>query len=160
MSGSTTRIPRSSLPIPVAERNWKPLVLAAVCTSTGVATWSFVIGGSAAYYLGAVAGMIAMAAGALLGQMLTNLATVPVAAKHGIETTTWTKPQLGSRGSVIGLALLLGGFYAVASLFGAAPGAAAGVYAGIAFNCAAVAAALALLGYALWLLVRRQSGRC
>ena len=57
----------------------------------------------------------------------------------------------------LGLALLLGGFYAVASLFGAAPGAAAGVYAGIAFNCAAVAAALALLGYALWLLVRRQS---
>ena len=107
MSGSTTRIPRSSLPIPVAERNWKPLVLAAVCTSTGVATWSFVIGGSAAFYLGAVAGMIAMAAGALLGQMLTNLATVPVAAKHGIETTTWTKPQLGSRGSWIGLALLL-----------------------------------------------------
>lgn len=57
----------------------------------------------------------------------------------------------------LGLALLLGGFYAVASLFGAAPGAAAGVYAGIAFNCAAVAAALALLGYALWLLVQRQS---
>lgn len=103
----TTRISRSSLPLLLAERNWKPLVLAAVCTSTGVATWSFVIGGSAAIYVGAVAGMIAMTAGALLGQMLVNLATVPVATKHGIETTTSTKPQLGSRGSVIGLGLLL-----------------------------------------------------
>lgn len=48
-----------------------------------------------------------MFAGALLGQLLVNLATVPVSTKHGIETTMSTKPQLGTRGSYIGLALLL-----------------------------------------------------
>lgn len=82
-------------------------MLSTVCTSTGVATWSFVIGGSAAFYLGAGQGMLAMFAGALIGQLLVTLATVPASTKHGLETTISTKPQLGTRGVYIGLALLL-----------------------------------------------------
>lgn len=103
----TTRIARNSLPLRLTERNWNPWILATVCTSTGVATWSFVIGGSAAFYVDAITGMIAMIAGALLGQLLVNLATVPSSTKHGIETVQSTKPQLGTRGSIIGLGLLL-----------------------------------------------------
>lgn len=101
-----TTVPRSSLPLPLAERNWNSFLLATVCTSTGIATWSFVIGGNAALYLGAKMGMFAMMAGALVGQLLVTLATVPVSTKFGIETTVSTKPQLGVRGVYVGLALM------------------------------------------------------
>ncbi len=82
-------------------------MLGTVCTSTGVATWAFVIGGSAALYLNARMGLIAMVAGALIGQLLVTLATTPVSTKFGIETTVSTKPQLGVRGIYIGLFLML-----------------------------------------------------
>lgn len=104
---SSASVPRSSLPLPLADRTWSSFILGTVCTSTGVATWSFVIGGSAALYLGAGAGIIAMIAGALIGQLLVTLATVPPSTKFGIETTISTKPQLGVRGVYIGLFMML-----------------------------------------------------
>ncbi|MQA04948.1 MAG: hypothetical protein GEV07_20245 [Streptosporangiales bacterium] len=103
----TTTVPKSSLPVPVAERNWSSFVLGTVCTSTGIATWSFVIGGTAALFLNAKMGMLAMAAGALIGQYLVTLATAPVSTKHGVETTLSTKPQLGSRGAYVGLLVMI-----------------------------------------------------
>lgn len=104
--GLATSVPRSSLPLPVAERNWSSFVLGTVCTSTGIATWSFVIGGTAALYLNARMGMLAMIAGALIGQYLVTMATAPVSTKFGIETTVSTKPQLGVRGVYVGLLLM------------------------------------------------------
>jgi NCS1 family nucleobase:cation symporter-1 len=103
---STTLVPRSSLPLPLAQRTWGGFVLGAVCATAGVATWSFVVGGSAAYYLDARMGAAAMIAGGLIGQLLVTLATVPISTKHGIETVVSTKPQLGTRGSGIGLFML------------------------------------------------------
>lgn len=105
-SDLATSVPRSSLPLPVAGRNWSSFVLGTVCTSTGIATWSFVIGGTAALYLNAGMGMLAMMAGALIGQYLVTLATAPVSTKFGIETTVSTKPQLGVRGVYVGLLLM------------------------------------------------------
>ncbi|MGH3360224.1 MAG: cytosine permease, partial [Nocardioidaceae bacterium] len=74
-----------------------------VCTTAGIATWSFVVGGAAAYYLDATMGTLAMLAGGLIGQLLVTLATVPASTKFGIETVISTKPQLGIRGSYIAL---------------------------------------------------------
>jgi NCS1 family nucleobase:cation symporter-1 len=88
------------------ERIWTGWVLGAVCATAGVATWSFVVGGSAAYYLDARMGAAAMIAGGLVGQLLVTLATVPMSTRHGVETVVSTKPQLGTRGSNIGLFML------------------------------------------------------
>lgn len=103
MSRSTLKIRSSSLPIPVVERNWNGFVLGAVCTTVGIATWSFVVGGSSAFYLDAKMGAAAMLAGGLIGQLLITLATLPPSTKHGLETVISTKPQLGVRGSYIAL---------------------------------------------------------
>lgn len=103
MRSTGIRVARSSLPLPVRQRNWSGFVLGAVCTTAGIATWSFVVGGSAASYLDAKMGTVAMLAGGLIGQMLVTLATVPSSTTYGIETVISTKPQLGSRGSYLGL---------------------------------------------------------
>lgn len=105
MSGTKIRVRRSSLPIPLAERNWGGVVLGTVCATASIATWSFVVGGTSASYLGATMGAAAMLAGGLIGQLLVSLATVPVSTKHGIETVISTKPQLGVRGSYLALFL-------------------------------------------------------
>ncbi|WP_069814414.1 cytosine permease [Streptomyces sp. TP-A0874] len=97
------RIRKSSLPIPLGERDWNGFVLGAVCATAGIATWSFVVGGASAFYLNAKMGAAAMLAGGLIGQLLVTLATVPPSTKHGIETVISTKPQLGTRGSYIAL---------------------------------------------------------
>jgi len=57
-------------------------------------------------YLPAGVGTIVMIAGALVGILMIFLATVPVATKYGIDSVAATKPQLGTRGSWISLALL------------------------------------------------------
>lgn len=105
MTSSQTRIkiPKSSLPLPLKERNWNGFVLGAVCTTAGIATWSFVVGGTSASYLDAKMGVAAMLAGGLIGQFLISLATIPPSTKFGIETVISTKPQLGSRGSYLAL---------------------------------------------------------
>ncbi len=87
----------------MGERNWTGFVLGSVCTTAGIATWSFVVGGSSASYLDAKMGTVAMLAGGLIGQLLVTLATVPASTKFGIETVMSTKPQLGMRGSHLAL---------------------------------------------------------
>lgn len=92
-----------SLPVPLAERTWSPWLAGAVCATAAIATWSFVVGGFVAYYLGAREGTAAMIAGALLGQLVVTLAQVPPTTKHGIETMGTTKPQFGVRGAYVTL---------------------------------------------------------
>ena len=99
----TVRVARSTLPTPLGERNWTGFVLGSVCTTAGIATWSFVVGGSSAFYLDAKMGTVAMLAGGLIGQFLVTLATIPASTKFGIETVISTKPQLGIRGSYLAL---------------------------------------------------------
>lgn len=92
-----------SLPVPLAERNWGGWLAAAVAMTAGVASWSFVVGGFTAYYVDARQGTSTMIAGALIGQLLVTLSQVPVVTKYGIETLGTTKPQLGVKGSILGL---------------------------------------------------------
>ncbi|QVQ50056.1 cytosine permease [Spiractinospora alimapuensis] len=103
MSRPALKMRSSSLPVPLGDRNWNGFVLGAVCTTVGIATWSFVVGTSSAYYLDAKMGAAAMLAGGIIGQLLITLATVPASTKYGLETVTTTKPQLGVRGSYIAL---------------------------------------------------------
>lgn len=103
MGQSRVRVAKSSLPMPLGDRNWNGFVLGTVCATAGIATWSFVVGGRAAEYLDAKMGAAAMLAGGLIGQLLVTLATVPPSTKFGIETVISTKPQLGTRGSYLAL---------------------------------------------------------
>lgn len=96
-------VPKSSLPTPLGERNWSGFVLGTVCATAGIATWSFVVGGTSATYLNAKMGAAAMLAGGLIGQLLVSLATIGPSSKFGIETVISTKPQLGTRGSYLAL---------------------------------------------------------
>lgn len=96
-------VARPSLPIPLGKRNWTGFVLGTVCATAGIATWSFVVGGTSASYLDAKMGAAAMLAGGLIGQFLISLATIPPSTKFGIETVISTKPQLGIRGSYLAL---------------------------------------------------------
>jgi len=77
-----------------------------VCVSAAVATWIFIIGGYVAYYLPAGTGTVAMVAGALVGIGLVVLAMVPVTGRFGIDSIAASRPQLGTRGSYLGLGLL------------------------------------------------------
>ncbi len=101
-SGPVAKIPpgdaSAGLPLPLHQRTWSGFILGAVCATAGVATWSFVVGGSTAFYLDARMGTAAMLAGGLLGQFLVTLAGVPASTKYGIETVVSTRPQLGVRG--------------------------------------------------------------
>ena len=92
-----------SLPLPLSERTWSGWLVAGVCATAGIGTWSFVVGGFTAYYVPAGEGTATMIAGALIGQLLVTLSQVPPVAKYGIETLASTKPQLGIRGSYFAL---------------------------------------------------------
>lgn len=102
------RATESSFPLPLRQRNWSVFVLGGVATSAAVATWSFVIGGSVSSYVDAKMGIAAMMAGGLIGQFLLTLASSPWSTKYGIESVASTKPQLGIRGSALGLLALYG----------------------------------------------------
>ncbi|HKJ95201.1 MAG TPA: cytosine permease [Gammaproteobacteria bacterium] len=92
-----------SFPVPLKDRTWGPWLAAAVCATAAIATWSLVVGGFTASYVGAQAGTSTMVAGALIVQMLVSLSQLPPNTKHGLETVVTTKPQLGVRGSYIAL---------------------------------------------------------
>jgi NCS1 family nucleobase:cation symporter-1 len=95
-----------SWPALPAERSWGSLGLFGVSVSAAVATWVFIIGGYVAYYLPADYGTVAMIAGSLVGIALVILAVLPVAARFGIDTIAAARPQLGTRGQYLGLAVL------------------------------------------------------
>lgn len=94
-----------SLPVPLRQRTWGAWVAVAVCLSFAIGSWSFVVAGSIGNWLDAKSGTAAMIAGALIAQLLLTLSQIRVASRHGLETVTTTKPQLGVRGSFIALAM-------------------------------------------------------
>ncbi|MEX1080698.1 MAG: cytosine permease [Halofilum sp. (in: g-proteobacteria)] len=94
-----------SFPVPLEHQIWGPWLAAAVCATAAIATWSLVVGGYTAYYVGAREGTATLLAGGLLAQLMVTMSQVPPNTKHGIETVVTTKPQLGVRGSYIALAI-------------------------------------------------------
>lgn len=63
------------------QRGWGPFTVFSSSVSTAIATWCFIIGGYAAYYLPAGQGTFAVLAGALIGILFIVMACLPMSSK-------------------------------------------------------------------------------
>jgi len=89
-----------------SQRTWGPFAVFSTSVSTAIATWCFIIGGFAAYYLPAGQGTLAVLAGSLIGILFIVLACLPVSAKYGVDAVASSVPQLGTRGSLLAVVLI------------------------------------------------------
>lgn len=96
----------NGFPQPRGVRTWGARAIFGTSVSTAIATWCFLIGGFAAYYLPAVEGTLAIIAGSLIGILFIVLACLPVCSKYGIDSVTSSRPQFGTRGSVLSMVLI------------------------------------------------------
>jgi len=83
------------------ERTWSPWRLGIALATAAAATWCYLIGEYAGYYLNFFQGSLALTAGGMIGMLLVLLAAGPICMRFGIESVASTKPQFGSRGWVI-----------------------------------------------------------
>ncbi len=91
----------SAWPLLPSERTWGQLELGIVLLVAASATWCYIIGEYAGYYLNFKMGFAAMTAGAMIGMLLVTIAVVPSATKYGIDSISSSKPQFGNRGWII-----------------------------------------------------------
>src|SRR5580704_2259437 len=90
------------------ERTWGPWRLGIALATAAAATWCYLIGEYAGYYLNFFQGSLALTAGGMIGMLLALLAAGPTCTRFGIESVASTKPQFGTKGWVIpGLMQLL-----------------------------------------------------
>lgn len=90
------------------ERTWSPWRLGIALATAAAATWCYLIGEYAGYYLNFFQGSLALTAGGMIGMLLVLVAAGPTCTRFGIESVASTKPQFGSKGWVIpGLMQLL-----------------------------------------------------
>ncbi|MEL6648035.1 MAG: cytosine permease [Pseudomonadota bacterium] len=92
-------------PLLASERTWSGGQLFVVLMVTACATWCFIIGEYVGYYLGFKPGIAAMTAGSMIGMLLVALAVLPAATRYGIDSIVSARPQFGSRGWLITVAL-------------------------------------------------------
>jgi len=92
---------RSAFPLLLSERNWGPWRLGIALATAAAATWCYLIGEYAGYYLNFVQGSLALTAGSMIGMLMVLLAAGPTCIRFGIDSVASTKPQFGSRGWVI-----------------------------------------------------------
>ncbi|MDR1796734.1 MAG: cytosine permease [Clostridiales Family XIII bacterium] len=85
-------------PLLPEERKWGLKAIITIMLTSGLASWSYVIGGYVSYYLNAFMGSIAMCAGSLVGMMLVIFAGVPSSVRYGIDIITASKLSFGTRG--------------------------------------------------------------
>ena len=83
------------------ERTWSPWRLGIALATAAAATWCYLIGEYAGYYLNFFQGSLALTAGSMIGMLLVLLAAGPTCIRFGIESVASTKPQFGSKGWVI-----------------------------------------------------------
>lgn len=83
------------------ERTWGPWRLGIALATAAAATWCYLIGEYAGYYLNFFQGSLALTAGSMIGMLLVLLAAGPICIRFGIESVASTKPQFGSKGWVI-----------------------------------------------------------
>jgi NCS1 family nucleobase:cation symporter-1 len=83
------------------ERTWSPWRLGIALATAAAATWCYLIGEYAGYYLNFFQGGLALTAGSMIGMLLVLLAAGPICIRFGIESVASTKPQFGSKGWVI-----------------------------------------------------------
>ncbi len=83
------------------ERTWGAWRLGIALATAAAATWCYLIGEYAGYYLNFFQGSLALTAGSMIGMLLVLLAAGPICIRFGIESVASTKPQFGSKGWVI-----------------------------------------------------------
>jgi NCS1 family nucleobase:cation symporter-1 len=98
---SETGADTGAWPLLRAERNWGPWRLGIALATAAAATWCYLIGEYAGYYLNFFQGGFALTAGSMIGMMLVLVAAGPTCARFGIESVASAKPQFGSRGWII-----------------------------------------------------------
>lgn len=91
----------SAWPLLPSERDWGPWRLGIALSTAAAATWCYIIGEYAGYYLGFVRASLALTAGCMIGMLLAFLAAGPLSVRFGIDSIASTKPQFGARGWVI-----------------------------------------------------------
>jgi len=95
-------------PLLRSERTWSSWRLGIALATAAAATWCYLIGEYAGYYLNFFQASLTLTAGSMIGMLLVLLAAGPTCIRFGIESVASTKPQFGSKGWVIpGLMQLL-----------------------------------------------------
>jgi len=107
MVGLSAEADKSAWPLLPSERDWGAWRLAIALATAAAATWCYIIGEYAGYYLNFLQASVALAAGCMIGMLLAFLAAGPVCARFGIDSIASTKPQFGARGWVIPAAMQL-----------------------------------------------------
>lgn len=102
-----TEADTSAWPLLPSERDWGPWRLGVALSTAAAATWCYIIGEYAGYYLGFVQGSLALTAGCMIGMLLAFLAAGPLSIRFGIDSIASTKPQFGARGWIIPAAMQL-----------------------------------------------------
>lgn len=97
----------SAWPLLPSERDWSPWRLGVALSTAAAATWCYVIGEYAGYYLDFVHAALALTAGCMIGMLLAFLAAGPLCVRFGIDSIASSKPQFGARGWVIPAVLQL-----------------------------------------------------
>src|SRR6202011_3331214 len=92
---------KSAWPLLPGERQWGPWRLAIALATAAAATWCYLIGEYAGYYLNFSRAAFALSAGSMIGMLLVLLAAGPTCIRFGIDSVASTKPQFGSKGWVI-----------------------------------------------------------
>jgi len=94
-------VDENAWPLLKSERTWGQFELGVVLLVAASATWCYIIGEYAGYYLNFKMGFAAMTAGSMIGMLLVTIAVVPSSTKYGIDSISSSKPQFGNRGWVI-----------------------------------------------------------
>lgn len=102
----SSQVVEGRIPVHPDSRTWGQFALFGSTTSAAVATWCFIGGGAAAFYLPAAAGALTLTAATLIGVFFVVLAAVPASTRYGIEAVRSTRPTLGIRGSNITLGIV------------------------------------------------------
>ncbi len=92
---------KSAWPLLPSERDWGPWRLAIALATAAAATWCYIIGEYAGYYLNFRQGAAALTAGCMIGMLLAFLAAGPTCGRFGIDSIASSKPQFGARGWII-----------------------------------------------------------
>ena len=81
---------KSAWPLLRSERTWGPLRLGIALATAAAATWCYLIGEYAGYYLNFVQGSLALTAGSMIGMLLVLLAAGPTCLRFGIDSVAST----------------------------------------------------------------------
>jgi NCS1 family nucleobase:cation symporter-1 len=96
---------KSAWPLLPAERSWGRWRLGVALATAAAATWCYLIGEFAGYYLSFFRAACALTAGSMIGMLLVLLAAGPTCARFGIDSVAASKPQFGTRGWMIPAAM-------------------------------------------------------